>query len=128
MNLKPFELARCMAGDPVVTRDGRPYKFGAYNSAAAVSYQLVGWLGKEEVACHSVNGHWKEGEDDSNRDLFMVYKPRVMWERRAMLAGGSIISIISSSEDKDTNLDDEQRPFIYGARWLGPAFSFTVEE
>lgn len=75
---KPFDLQKAMAGEPVVTREGRPYKFGAYNPDANKGHELSGWVNGEVVANYSDNGRFYNDVED-NRDLFMAAKTQKVW-------------------------------------------------
>lgn len=79
--MKPFDLEAAMRGEPVVTRDGRDFKFGAYNPNASVG-AIVGWV--DDVSCS-----WdKDGRcyvsQYAPRDLFM--KPRTI-EKWVIIGG-----------------------------------------
>lgn len=41
---KPFDLQKSLAGEPVVTRDGRPVKIAGYNPDAGKTCQICGWV------------------------------------------------------------------------------------
>jgi hypothetical protein len=73
---KPFDLERALAGDPVVTRYGKPVtqltKFDIYGThvlRGVLDGQLVGWL---ENGCYYASGEWP-------CDLFMAPKKRTVW-------------------------------------------------
>jgi hypothetical protein len=73
---KPFNLERALAGDPVVTRHGKPVtqltKFdydGEYVLRGVLEGNLVGWL---ENGCYYSSGEW-------SYDLFMAPKKRTVW-------------------------------------------------
>jgi hypothetical protein len=75
--MKPFNLDECLAGKPVITRDGRTVKIAGYNEDAKESAQIVGWV-------KGVNFNWyKTGKymrvDDSDADLFMAPTERKEW-------------------------------------------------
>lgn len=72
--LIPFDLAKCRAGEEVVTRDGRPYKFGAYNEDISRASALLGWIGTNHSG-HYQNGRFKLTEETID-DLFMKPKTR----------------------------------------------------
>lgn len=42
--MKPFDLNLALAGDPVVTRDGRKVKIAGYNDSASSGTSLLGWI------------------------------------------------------------------------------------
>lgn len=71
--MKPFNLEKCIAGEKVVTRDGREFKFGAYNKDATKSQRLVGWV-DHRVECYYENGNYIFNEETSidKYDLFMA--------------------------------------------------------
>jgi hypothetical protein len=75
--MKKFDLERALAGDPVITRDGRPVKIAGYNENADHEFCLAGWIGQ------IVYGWCKDGAYDSKRehdnDLFMAPTERKEW-------------------------------------------------
>ena len=68
--MKPFNLEKCIAGEKVVTRDGREFKFGAYNKDANVNFRIIGWIdGDVYVFLENGEVHYNL---DSRFDLFMA--------------------------------------------------------
>ena len=71
--MKPFNLKRALAGDPVVTRDGRPVKIAGYNEEALTGQEVIGWL-------DGVAYIWgKDGTLCGTTDLFMAPTERKEW-------------------------------------------------
>ena len=80
--MKPFNLERALAGDPVVTRDGRPLKIAGYNEEISpANIALLGWvesdIGWDEVAWF-YDGRYMNDES-STLDLFMAPNERKEW-------------------------------------------------
>jgi hypothetical protein len=75
--MKPFNLEECIAGKPVVTRGGRPFKFGAYNPDAADICKIVGWVGNISGEWHTC-GTFLKGRDTWS-DLFMASEKKEGW-------------------------------------------------
>lgn len=75
--MKPFNLERAIAGDPVCTRDGRDVVWGAYNPAAEPDMQIVAWVGKCPI-CYYANGEYETGGKNST-DLFMRPVKKKVW-------------------------------------------------
>ena len=73
--MKPFNLERALAGDPVVTRDGRPVKIAGYNGEAVKDAQLIGWI-RNNYGTWYLNG---ESEHAKDFDLFMAPTKRKEW-------------------------------------------------
>lgn len=74
--MKPFNLEKALAGEPVVTRDGRPVKIAAIDKVFVPHYVLIGWV--NNMACT-----WYEaGVHSTNKDfdLFMAEKQKVKKE------------------------------------------------
>lgn len=70
--MKPFDLQKALAGEPVVTRDGRPVKIAGINPDAKDLYKVVGWL-DGITAGWCIDG--KDYLDGQNpKDLFMATK------------------------------------------------------
>lgn len=77
---EPFDLARAMSGEPIVTRDGRKARFVAYVPEATV-YKLVVFVDGEAVPSFIKESGRRGGEgEDRIYDLFMAPKPkRTVW-------------------------------------------------
>ena len=75
MNYKPFDLKKALAGEPVVTRDGRPVKIAGYNEDAVYHETLLGWADRFPFSW-SKNGITKDMPD---KDLFMASTKRTEW-------------------------------------------------
>ena len=75
--MKPFDLTKALAGDPVVTRDGRPVtELCHFKTTGGDS--LAGVLG----GCLSTwmeNGRFSITGQDTRCDLFMAPKKRTVW-------------------------------------------------
>lgn len=74
--MKPFNLEAALAGDPVITRDGRDVKIAGYNLDAPYRNQIVGWVGNE-VYCWNFIGRYQGYETDT--DIFMKPKKQIVW-------------------------------------------------
>jgi hypothetical protein len=76
--MKPFDLQKALAGEPVVTRDGRPvtdlHRFDAYTGRqknwGVVSGKLLGW---DDSGNYGFDGVKLES------DLFMATKKRTVY-------------------------------------------------
>ena len=76
--MKPFDLERAKAGDPIVTRDGRNARFIAYIPEAGESYRVVVLIeGKETPCLLDENGRRQYTHD--NAQLFMAPTKRDGW-------------------------------------------------
>lgn len=76
--MKPFDLAAALAGEPVVTRDGRPVKIAGCNSDGITvsNHQILGWVGYGSTSWNIDGKCWQRPECD----LFMAEKPKVKKE------------------------------------------------
>lgn len=78
--MKPFDLERALAGDPVVTRDGRPVKvmpvLRNHNYYPVVGFVRLGDV--EYVELFTLTGKWVGSNDNSN-DLFMASVKHEGW-------------------------------------------------
>lgn len=68
--MKPFNLERALAGDPVCTRDGLPVTFGAYNKDAITYHQVIGWV-DGRIHAWSIAGRYMEHRECPD-DLVMA--------------------------------------------------------
>lgn len=75
--MKPFNLEECIAGKPVVTRDGRRFRMGGYNPDAA-TYKIAGWVGDSVQGYCETGRKWANVENSDN-DLFMASEKKEGW-------------------------------------------------
>jgi len=76
--MKPFDLEAALAGEPVVTRDGRPVKIAGYNPDANENTRIIGWIGSCSYVWYDKGSYWNGATDD--KDLFMAEKPKIKKE------------------------------------------------
>jgi hypothetical protein len=74
---KPFDLERALAGDPVVTREGRTVtQLVKFDVGGAID--VVYGVFDGHISSWSVNGrYWSDCE--SKHDIFMAPKKRTVW-------------------------------------------------
>jgi hypothetical protein len=80
--MKPFDLEKALAGEPVCTRDGRPVKIAGFNPDAVNACQLAVWVGNF-LYSYGIDGNYASHSHD--RDLFMAEKPKTLMEGYAIL-------------------------------------------
>lgn len=78
MKLIPFDLQRAIAGEPLITRDGKDVVWGAYNPKALDSQRICVWVG-EFARLYYENGKMWSNEENT-LDLFMKPKKVTMWK------------------------------------------------
>jgi hypothetical protein len=80
--MKPFNLEKALAGEPVITRDGRRVKIAGYNEEIyPLNISLLGWIRSDIGWCEYAwycNGRYNSGEDNPS-DLFMAPTERKEW-------------------------------------------------
>jgi hypothetical protein len=76
--MKPFDLERAKAGDPIVTRDGREAKFIAYAPKAQLLNEQVVFLLDRRIKTTCPNGFSYPAHENKS-DLFMAPKKRTVW-------------------------------------------------
>ena len=76
--MKPFDLERALAGDPVITRNGLPVTQFVLFKDTNHSYNLHGVLEKCVVS-FTENGLFYQGGIHSKNDLFMAPKTQKLW-------------------------------------------------
>lgn len=75
--LIPFDLERALAGDPVQTRDGKPFtQIHKFNTT--VPYCIAGVL-DGFLKLYTRDGKYNPALGDTNSDLFMAPKVREYW-------------------------------------------------
>jgi len=95
--MKPFNREKCMAGEPVVTRDRSPYKFGAYNPEALTDHQIIGWVAGR-VMSHNKDGKFTS-HGDTVFDLFMAPVKYTIWIN--IYPGAYVNGEYASKDDAD---------------------------
>jgi hypothetical protein len=76
--MKPFDLKKALAGEPVITRYGRPVKIAGYNEQARNDYSVLGWVNNVVFVWHR-NGKRAGCLHESDNDLFMAPTERKEW-------------------------------------------------
>lgn len=97
---EPFDLARAMAGEPIVTRDGRKARFVAHIQEA-VTHRVVAFIDGESMAINFTElGRLNSGDRDCHLDLLMAPKPkRTVWVNVWPKKGGYYAGAHSTEED-----------------------------
>lgn len=77
--MKPFNLERAIAGDPVMTRDGRVVRQLTYFADSTNNYPLLGTIGTE-IKSWTKAGFWAvDGDEDDGRNLVMKPIKKYGW-------------------------------------------------
>lgn len=98
---EPFDLARAMAGEPIVTRAGRKARFVAHVPEAS-TFKVVVFVEGELMATNFTElGRLNTGDRDCHLDLFMAPKPKRtvwvnVWENRL----GNLVSVCHETKEK----------------------------
>ena len=75
--MKPFDLTKALAGDPVVTRDGRPVtEIHLFKTAARAN--VIGAVVNGAICTFRECGRYYS-DSESCFDLFMAPKKRTVW-------------------------------------------------
>jgi hypothetical protein len=75
MKLIPFNLERALAGEPVITRDGRQVKRLTQISTSTKIHSILAWIGKEYYLFDNKGKH----DMLESNDLFMVSEVMEGW-------------------------------------------------
>lgn len=108
--LKPFNLERALAGDPVVTRDGRPVKIAGHNPDANPRAAVCGWISEvvrqwdSKGKYYDHNLHRDTPSIQCNCDLFMAPKTRTVWV--SLYQGGNDYLTYWKQFDTEKEADD----------------------
>jgi hypothetical protein len=73
--MKEFNLKDALAGNPVITRDGRPVRIAGYNPDVIESQRIAAWIG-DFICDYGENG---KRYSYTNYDLFMAPSERKEW-------------------------------------------------
>ena len=123
--MKPFNLERALAGDPVVTRDGREvlelyhFKHIKERNGYESIYALI--ENRDEPNVYFARGNYKDDDDASNYDLFMKSISKTYWMNVYKTPGGYQSGNIHPSEQEALNLASNDRSVI-------KTISFEIEE
>jgi hypothetical protein len=96
---KPFDLERALAGDPVVTRNGRPVTQLVKFDVGNVISPVCGVLGDNILTWRVDGRHFSNC--GSTYDLFMAPKKRTVWVNLYPDSGARLIAYAHAFEDKD---------------------------
>ncbi len=132
LDMKPFNLEKALAGDPVITRDGRKVTIAGYNPTGGKE-KVAGW-----IACNPSNAGWKDiacfwdsnggFEGDTGpcnpEDLFMAPKQRTLWVNLFPKVSGRNPALTFDTE-KDADVFKEHRDL--GKR-IGKSHPITITE
>lgn len=78
--MKPFDLQKAMAGDPLVTRDGRAARFIVYVPELDKNCRVIVRVNDDpRVKDFSEEGRYWGESAPSPLDLFMAPKKRTVW-------------------------------------------------
>lgn len=83
--MKPFNLEKALAGEPVVTRAGEKVKIAGYNPDAKKDSAVIGWVGAKARTWGADGRFYDEGDQSSSNDLFMGLSEHKEWIVRAFL-------------------------------------------
>lgn len=97
--MKPFNLERAVAGEKVVTRDGREVTQLTKFDAKDTTYALIGVV-DASLQSWTLEGVFEKGET-SNADLFIAPKTVKRWVN--FYSDGTTISFDSKESAKEVN-------------------------
>lgn len=113
---KPFNLQEALAGNPVVTRDGRKVKIAGYNPDAKNNEMVIGWV-DNVVETWSIEGIY-DSMVASNYDLFMAAETKDVWVVLWRIKGRDHISSVAFEEEDSAGKFSvtvrEERHFFHG--------------
>jgi len=76
--MKPFDLEKALAGEPVVTRDGREVtQLHLFDTPE--KYKLYGVISGRYITCWDVDGNYTHGLEEAKHDLLMKEKVIKGW-------------------------------------------------
>lgn len=83
--MKPFNLEKALAGEPVITRAGEKAKIAGYNPDAKKDSAVIGWVGAKARTWGADGRFYDEGDQSSSNDLFMGLSEHKEWVVRATI-------------------------------------------
>jgi hypothetical protein len=104
--MKKFNLQKALAGEPVITRDGRPVKIAGYNPDADDTSKLAGWVNSNVNSWHSNGKYWNDMNADN--DLFMAPTER----KQFVLVVKSGISYLAHGPYETIERLEINRPYL----------------
>lgn len=130
--MKPFDLQKALAGEPVVTRDGFSVcqlKVFTLNREGKNVCKLCGVVlipnGNDIIDNWTIDGVWNIGQKQSRNDLFMATKKRTVWVNLYSSGWGRYYKSEDEADEADANIlgDKDQRNRIGGK-----AHAIEIEE
>ena len=119
MNLKPFDLEKALAGEPVVTRDGQ--EVTQLKKFDVDGEPLVG-VHDGTIETWEIDGSYINHTQESLLDLFMAPVEKVVWVNVYEKDGGRItLGNFYNTEDAATGGKD-----CFASKYLG-AFPLTIK-
>jgi hypothetical protein len=101
--MEKFNLERALAGEPVITRDGREVTRLVKFEADREGYPLMGVL-DENVRSWTIDGRFATFSENSPKDLFMKPKENAIWVNVYKREDGSLyIGGIYNNEQEAQN-------------------------
>jgi hypothetical protein len=122
--MKPFDLVRALAGEPVVTRNGKKVDELHYFETARGEHPLiVGFDG--QLWGYTVKGT-RTYPSESPYDLFMAPKKRTVWVNIWNIQGRrELTGYVHDSQERANATDD---PWVLNNRIGGKAWPLEIEE
>lgn len=115
MNLKPFNLERALAGEPVVTRDGTETVKNIIDCGFGSNPVIVEFNDGDETHTYSRVGKFYKHGTECRLDLFMAPVEKTVWVNVYQEEKGGIITGVSTYSTKKEALiyvNDIRREYI----------------
>jgi DNA-directed RNA polymerase subunit E'/Rpb7 len=97
--MEQFNLERALAGEPVITRDGKEVTQLVKFDAPAANYALRGVI-DGEIKSWTSDGRFATFSENSPKDIFMKPKENAIWVNAYFGESGNLFIIGFSSEEE----------------------------
>lgn len=126
--LKPFDLRKALAGDPVVTRDGDPVtQLVQFYGMLSSQCRLRGVV-KDSIQAFDAEGRFSGLQHGSRYDLFMAPKKRTLYLNVWKRSGSSYCSSLSPDPNFAATTASEHKKNSPGVVYQHIALPIEVEE
>jgi hypothetical protein len=110
--MKPFNLEKALAGDPVITRDGRKVTDIHYFKAKDLDTPVIAEIDNTNLKFYTNDGKYYHKfyyqNNDSHYDLFMAPVIKTYWVNIYKHSNGTILqsSVFNCKEDADMDSNE----------------------
>jgi len=113
-NMKPFNLERALAGEPVITRNGKKVTELLLFKSGKLIQPLFGIIeGEEGYFCFNKDGMYNISSTEASYDLFMALEKKSVWVNVYEDSNGKLLVTTDTSWDRAQIAARHTHPTLY---------------